>query len=284
MSVDTTGPYQSAWFASRRSAAPILRRARTPWSQRKFRGARISVLRLTQAHTFLTPERTFVWDLPLRLAHAALAACVAGSFVTHWLGSPAFRWHEACGCTTLVLVVFRLVWGVIGPRHARFASFVRGPRAVLCYTRELARRAPAVSAGHNPLGGWMVMALFALLLAQAASGLIANDAIVDAGPLYGYVSAAQSDAASRLHRALANWILAGACLHVGAVLAYRLVLRMDLIRPILTGFKDGLPPGTGIGRSASGQRLALAAVIVAGLAALLGWLLYTAPAFVLIPS
>jgi len=232
----------------------------------------------------VTPERGFVWDLPLRLDHAALAVCVTGSFVTHWLGSAAFRWHEACGCTTLVLVLFRLAWGVMGTRHARFGSFVRGPRAAAAYARALLRRAPPESAGHNPLGGWMVLALLALLLAQAASGLVANDGIVDAGPLYGYVSAVQSDAASHLHRALSNWILAGACLHVLAVLAYRLVLRKDLIRPMLTGFKDGLAPGAGIEHSGRGQRLLLAAVLVAALAALLGWLLYSAPEVVLIPS
>ena len=225
-----------------------------------------------------------MWDLPLRLAHGALAVCVSGSFVTHWLGEPAFLWHEICGCTTLVLVAFRLAWGVVGPRHARFDGFVRGPQAVLRYARELAQRAPPLSAGHNPLGGWMVLALLALLLVQAASGLVANDAIVEAGPLYGYVSPTQSEAASRLHRALSNVILAAACLHVGAVLAYRVVLRMDLIRPMLTGFKDGLPRGSGIERSRRGQRLALAAALVAGLAALLGWLIYTAPAFVLLPS
>jgi cytochrome b len=232
----------------------------------------------------LTPERAFVWDLPLRLSHAALAVCVAGSFVTHWIGSAAFRWHEACGCTTLGLVAFRLAWGVVGTRHARFANFVRGPRAVARYARALVRRAPAAAVGHNPLGGWMVLALLALLLAQAASGLIANDAVVDAGPLYGYVGEAQSDAASHLHRALSNWILAGACLHVLTVLAYRVVLHTDLIRPMLTGFKHGLPPGAGIERSRRGQRLALAALLVGAFAALLGWLLYTAPEVVLIPS
>jgi cytochrome b len=232
----------------------------------------------------LKTERSFVWDLPLRLAHAALALCVAGSFVTHWLGDRAFLWHEACGCTTLVLVAFRLAWGVVGPRYARFAGFVRGPRAVLRYVRELARRTPPVGAGHNPLGGWMVLALLTVLLVQAASGLVANDAVVEAGPLYGYVSATQSDAASRLHRALSNLVLAAACLHVGAVLAYRVVLRVDLVRPMLTGFKGGLPPAAAIERSVRGQRLVLAAALVAGLAALLGWLLYTAPAFVLIPS
>jgi hypothetical protein len=130
----------------------------------------------------------------------------------------------------------------------------------------------------------MVLALLALLLAQAASGLVANDAIVDAGPLYGYVSAAQSDAASHLHRALSNWILAAVCLHVLAVVAYRVVLRTDLIGPMLTGFKDGLPPGAGIEPSSRGQRLALAAALVAALGALLGWILYRAPEFVLIPS
>lgn len=265
-------------------AAPILRRARTRSGPRKFRGARIGLLHRRWRPTLVTLERSFIWDLPLRLSHAALAVCVTGSFVTHWIGTSAFRWHEACGCATLVLVAFRIAWGVVGPRPARFASFVRGPRAALHHALALARGAPGRAAGHNPLGGWMVLVLLALLLVQAASGLFANDALVDAGPLYGYVSDTQSDAVSRLHRALSSWILAAACLHVAAVLAYRVVLRNDLIRPMLTGYKDGVPPGAGIEHSARGERLVLAAVLAAALAALLVWLLYTAPAFVLIPS
>ena len=270
--------------AGRSDAAPC-HVALGPAAARKSSAALESrVLHRTRHHPHLTSERTLVWDLPLRLCHAALAASVTGSFVTHWLGAGAFRWHELCGCTTLVLVAFRIAWGCVGPRHARFADFVRGPRAVLGHARALARRAPPVVAGHNPLGGWMVLALLALLLAQATSGLVANDSVVDAGPLYGYVSAAQSNAVSWLHRLLSNWILAAVCLHVVAVLAYRVVLRSDLIGPMLTGFKDGLAPAAGIERSGRGQQLVLAATLLAAFAALLGWLLVSAPAFVLIPS
>ena len=79
-------------------------------------------------------SRRLVWDLPLRVFHWSLAIAVAGSFATHWIGTTAFAWHVRCGYATLVLLAFRLAWGVVGPVHARFADFVRGPRATITAT------------------------------------------------------------------------------------------------------------------------------------------------------
>ncbi|MCZ8130665.1 MAG: cytochrome b/b6 domain-containing protein [Steroidobacteraceae bacterium] len=224
--------------------------------------------------------RQLVWDLPLRLCHWGLVIAVAGSFVTHEIGTTAFRWHVWFGYATLILVAFRLVWGFVGPAHARFGSFLRGPRAAWTYARGLFSRAqPAAPvAGHNPLGGWMVLALLAILLVQAAAGLFANDEIINAGPLYGYVDSEQSDVLSRLHRQLSDWILIAVGVHVAAAFFYLLVKRENLIGAMVTGYRRGLPAAAAIG----GHRVALAAAIVAVLGAGLWWLVRTAPEYSLI--
>jgi cytochrome b len=223
-------------------------------------------------------ERQLIWDLPLRVCHWALAIAVAGSFVTHEIGTSAFAWHARFGYATLVLVVFRIAWGFVGPAHARFGDFVRGPRAAWTYARGMFARqsagaAKAHFAGHNPLGGWMVLLLLALLLVQAVAGLFANDEIMSTGPLYGYVDGDRSNAITTVHARLSDVILYAVGVHVLAAFFYLLVRRENLIGPMITGRKPGLPPGAGIGS----QRIALALAIVGVASAGLWWVIRTAP-------
>lgn len=227
--------------------------------------------------------RQLVWDLPLRVCHWALAIAVAGSFVTHEIGTTAFAWHAWFGYATVVLVAFRIAWGFVGPAHARFGDFVRGPRAAWTYARGLFPRRgagapPAHFAGHNPLGGWMVLLLLGLLLVQSVAGLFANDEIINAGPLYGYVESSTSDAISRWHRELSDWILVAVGLHVAAAFYYLLVRRENLIGAMITGYKRGLPPGTGISR----QRVGVAVVLLAVASGALWWVVRTAPEYSLV--
>ena len=219
-------------------------------------------------------ETRLVWDLPLRFFHWLLAACVAGSWLTHELGTPWFAWHARIGYTTLVLVCFRIAWGFVGPMHARFASFLRGPRATLAYLRDLSGGA-ADSVGHNPLGGLSVVAMLALLLLQAVTGLFANDDIFNSGPLYGYVSDAQSDRLTGLHKGNFDWLLALIGLHLAAIAYYQFTGRRDLLRPMLTGRKPAsqVPPQAGIGN----QRVWLAITLVLVAAGLLWRVIATAP-------
>ena len=217
-----------------------------------------------------------IWDLPLRLCHWLLAVAVLGSWVTHKIGAAAFTWHVWCGCTVLVLTAFRIVWGFAGPRHARFANFVRGPSSIGRYTRSLFTvGSPQHYAGHNPLGALMVLLLLVLLGVQAAAGLFANDEVVSSGPLYGYVSDATSDAWSRVHRWGAKLIWFAVWLHVAAVFFHVLVKRNNLIAPMITGRKQRvwLAPNEEI---ASSQVLR-AALIAATCAAIVYWLVETAP-------
>lgn len=240
----------------------------------------------TSDGTALAPTangRQLVWDAPLRAFHWALVLVVAGSFLTHYASGPlttagvdAFRWHARCGYAAAVLLTFRVLWGFVGPTHARFVDFVRGPRAAWAYVREMRRghdvAAPPV-VGHNPLGGWMVLVLLALLLAQAITGMFANDQIMNAGPLAGYVDAARSDALTTLHGRASNVIAAAVLLHILAAFFYLLVKRENLVGPMITGYKRGVPVGAGI----AGHRAALAVAIVAAVSAALWWIIRNAP-------
>src|ERR1043165_1248099 len=110
-------------------------------------------------------ESRRVWDLPVRITHWLLGVGIAGSYSTHKLGVAYFRYHLWFGYLVVVLVAFRILWGFVGTRHARFASFLRGPRVTWAYLRGFGRN-PPVTPGHNPLGAWMVVFLLAALLAQ----------------------------------------------------------------------------------------------------------------------
>jgi cytochrome b len=208
----------------------------------------------------------------LRVTHWLLVACVAGSWLTHQAGVHWFAWHRRLGYVTLVLVLFRVVWGFVGTRHARFARFVRGPRAIVAYLRGGMRDEPA---GHNPLGALSVLGLLGLLLLQAATGLFANDEIVDAGPFYGWVSHATSNRITRLHRANSDWLLVLIALHLVAVAWYVRVRRSPLVRAMLTGRKD--PGRVAEGEAIAASRTMLALAIVATLALALALAIGAAP-------
>ena len=211
-----------------------------------------------------------VWDAPVRLFHWLLVALVAVSVSTGYIGGNLMRWHVWSGCTILALLIFRLLWGFAGSTTARFAHFVRGPRAALGYARGLLARAPSNTAGHNPLGGWMVLLLLASAALQAGTGLFSNDDIATEGPLYDKVSKATSDAISAVHQANAVVLLVLIGLHVAAVLYYLWYKRENLLRPMITGRKE-IPaqPLPALRFPGALRAAALAAVAAAALVAIL---------------
>jgi cytochrome b len=209
-----------------------------------------------------------VWDLPLRLTHWALVFTVAGAWLTHYAGTQWFAWHERLGYATLVLVVFRVAWGFVGTRHARFANFLRGPAAVVAYLR-----GGAEPAGHNPLGALSVLAMLAALLFQASTGLFANDEIANSGPFYGWISQETSNRLTGLHATNSDLLLILLGLHLAAVAWYAIVRGRRLVPAMLTGRKDEVPPGEAI----AGSRVGLALVIVAVLAVALALAIRAAP-------
>ena len=217
-----------------------------------------------------------VWDLPVRIVHWLLVIGIAGSYATHKLGVAYFKYHLWFGYLVVVLAAFRILWGFVGTRHARFSKFLKGPRATLAYFTALLRGAAPVTPGHNPPGAWMVIFLLVSLLAQGITGLFANDEIFNTGPLYGYISDSLSLQLTSWHRRLFDWILIAVALHVLAVIGHRVFAGHDLIGPMLTGRKPAhlLSEHDAIGSS----RLWLAVVLLAGLAATVTWLVLRAPA------
>lgn len=190
--------------------------------------------------TPLTPVR--VWDLPTRLFHWLLAACVIGSVVTAKVGGNATPWHFRLGYAVLALLLFRIVWGLVGGHWSRFASFLPWPGRVLRYLRHQPRPGEHLDVGHNPLGALSVLGMLTLLGVQVATGLVADDEIASTGPLIRFVASATSLAATSWHKSWGQWLLLGlVALHVAAIAVYRLVHRRDLVTPMLVGDKP-LPP------------------------------------------
>lgn len=219
--------------------------------------------------------RALVWDLPVRVMHWSLVLAVAGAWATQELEGDWFKYHVWCGYVVLCVAATRVVWGFVGTRHARFTAFVRGPRAVLGYARGLLKNQATPHAGHNPLGALMVLALLAMLLAQAATGLFANDQIMSTGPLFGYVDGATSDRLTTIHKQLFDLLLVAIFLHVVAALVYLFVKHDNLILPMITGRKPAgqVPPTERISTS----RTWLAALVLGALAAMLYAVLRSAP-------
>ncbi len=211
-----------------------------------------------------------VWDWPVRLVHWAIVMLVVILIATGLIGNEALAWHMRAGGTLLALVIFRIVWGFIGSGNARFASFVRGPGAVLAYLRSLVRPPHEIHATHNPIGGWMVVALLLAMLFQAGAGLFTNDDILNDGPLVKLISKDLSDSISSWHRR-GWWVVAGlAVAHILAVLSYYLVLKDNLVYPMVSGEKI-LPSGAAnpaAGVASTGKAL----VVLALCGALVWWM------------
>jgi len=181
------------------------------------------------------PHQIRVWDLPTRLFHWLIVIFVVISFSTGMVGGNWMSYHLKSGYIILTLLLFRLSWGFCGGRYSRFVSFVRGPTAVMRYAKTLLRKDTPKLLGHNPMGGWSVMAMLAALLVQVGTGLFANDDIATQGPLYGWVSKATSDWLTGIHIFNKGMILFLVSLHLSAVLFYLLIKHDNLIVPMVTG-------------------------------------------------
>ena len=216
--------------------------------------------------------RVRVWDLPTRLFHWVLAACVIGSVVSAKIGGNAMVWHFRLGYVVFTLLAFRLLWGMVGGRWSRFGSFVYAPATLLRYLRGGSRAEEHHEVGHSPLGALSVFALLVILAAQVGSGLFADDEISNTGPLIKFVSGATSSTLTAWHKTFGQWtILALVALHVAAIAMYRLRRGRDLVRPMLVGDRL-LPPGVPPSADSLATR-GLALLLVAGCAAGVGWLL-----------
>jgi cytochrome b len=177
----------------------------------------------------------YVWDLPVRAFHWSLVALVILSWASRELGY--MEVHRWSGYAILTLVVFRIAWGFAGSRHARFTDFARSPKAMRAYMAEIAAGRKPLFLGHNPAGGWSVMALLACLVVQAVTGLFVTDDVLFDGPFLRAVSEATSHRLKQLHGINFNILLLLVGLHLAAILYYRLAKSENLVTPMLTGRK-----------------------------------------------
>ncbi|MFP4648212.1 MAG: cytochrome b/b6 domain-containing protein [Halorhodospira sp.] len=212
---------------------------------------------------------TYVWDVPVRLFHWGVVAAVGVSWYSAEQGVSGWQAHLWSGYVLLTLVLFRVLWGVWGSETARFSDFLTGPRTLMRYLRHWWQVAPSRS--HNPLGGWAVVVLLLLLLAQGVTGLFATDDILYSGPLADWVSGDLQRAMTRMHATLFDLLVVLIVLHVLAIAVYRLARGERLLTAMITGRKrDGFaqPWIAPLGR---------AALLAAAAAGLLALAVLTAP-------
>ncbi len=170
-------------------------------------------------------QKILVWDWPVRIGHWLMAACFALAWLTS--ESESLRLvHVMAGGTVLGIASFRLLWGIIGTRHARFSAFVRGPAAVRRYLASLLRLDPEPHAGHNPAGGWAIIGLLSLAIATALAGWAIYN---DVGGHW----------LEELHEGLASAMLLLVVVHLFGVFSGSLLHGENLPRAMLTGLKQG---------------------------------------------
>lgn len=213
-----------------------------------------------------TPHTVRIWDLPTRLFHWLLAASTIALVVTAKVGGNAMVWHFRLGYAVLALLLFRVIWGLIGGHWSRFSAFLYSPARLMRYLRGAGQ--PGDGVGHNPLGALSVFALLAVLAAQVSSGLLSDDEIAFAGPLTHLVSNAVVGNATHYHKEVGQYLVLGlVALHVLAIVFYVLVRRQRLVAPMLHGDKE-LPASTRPSRDDLISRIValLAAALSAGAA------------------
>lgn len=212
-------------------------------------------------------RKILIWDLPTRLFHWLLVLAIVALVVTGKAGGSWMEWHGRLGLLVLGLLVFRLLWGVMGSTYARFAGFFPTPAKVAAYLRGQ-WHAP----GHNPLGACSVLALLAVPLFQALTGLVANDDIAFVGPLYDLVGRDLSNLATRWHLLAVNVLLALVALHVAAILFYAHIKKDNLVKPMVLGWKDSAHGESARGGGWIAFVLALALAVLAVYGASGAWL------------
>ncbi|MBT5075154.1 MAG: hypothetical protein HOM66_00695 [Rhodospirillales bacterium] len=182
-----------------------------------------------------------VWDLPTRVFHWTLLVLFAVAWISHEAEGALFEVHIISGICVLGMVVFRLIWGIIGSRHALFADFVKGWPTVRAYGKSLLSFKPPYHVGHNPVGGWMIVGLLLMLAFTALNGLfVSDDGYV--GPLAGLISPGLSHAMGEFHEGTAVFLLFLVGFHIVGVVVHGLMSGENLPRAMWTGDKN-IPAG-----------------------------------------
>lgn len=192
-------------------------------------------LLMTETRQQMTKASVKVWDIPTRLFHWGLVAVFIFQFVTGDILDDAMQLHFYGGYVALGLILFRIIWGFVGSYHARFSSFLYSPAVAIRYMKGTADTQTYL--GHNPLGGYSVMAILAVMMTQAVSGLFMTDDIFFNGPYYGALGSAVDDVMSFLHHNafLVMWFLIA--LHIAAITYYTFKKKQALVPAMFHGKK-----------------------------------------------
>ena len=218
-------------------------------------------------------KNALIWDIPTRLFHWLLVGSIVAQYATaNWLDN-AVQWHFYIGYFTLFLVVFRLLWGVVGTRYATFTQFVKGPKSVMNYLKSLFDKHATPTAGHNPLGGWFVVVMLILVAIQSISGLFMTDDIFLDGPYRALATEEVLSVMSSLHHLAFDALLYVITLHISAVIFYAVFKKQKLAPAMVHGKKevfhdeaDGQPMGIKHSKLIRALIVALVAALVVYLA------------------
>ncbi len=177
-----------------------------------------------------------VWDIYIRTFHWLLLICILVSFISFRLDEMDI--HFISGHCVLALIIFRVIWGVIGSRTALFHTFIKGPGAVLSYVKNPSSEKFKGMIGHSPIAALSVIAMLGIISLQVATGLISDDEILLQGPLAKYVSGEMSYQSTTYHGINAKLIVGLIVLHLAAIAFYRFIKKDDIVKPMVTGQKE----------------------------------------------
>ncbi len=192
------------------------------------------------------PKKTIkVWDSGIRLFHWTLAVlfCLSAYSAFQDKFGIYADMHLNAGVATLMLVIWRILWGVVGSDTARFSQFVKSPTAGFAHIKQMVAGLPYKSIGHNPLGGLSVALMLVLLLAQAMMGLFASDGMIFSGPLSAEVTGSLSSDLTEWHALLGRILIGVVAFHVLVVVVYGVLKRVNLVWPMISG-NVGTEPST----------------------------------------
>lgn len=186
-----------------------------------------------------TLERKLVWDKVTRLWHWSFATCVmTGWLLGEFRDFDTVQWHFYFGYATAGLLLWRLIWGLVGPEPIRFVTLLGSLHIMGVYLSRVGSREPSGFPGHNPVGVLSIIAMLLLLTVQAASGLfVEDDTLFAAGPFAYDVSSELRSSMRSLHHLNAKLILIVVALHLGAIIFYRWWKKEDLVTPMISGMK-----------------------------------------------
>src|SRR5512134_1118505 len=214
----------------------------------------------------MSTQAVLIWDLPTRVFHWLLVLGVVTSYVTGGEEGWLFVVHTASGYLIAVLLLFRVIWGVIGSPRSRFRDFIHGPRTVADYVRSLLALRPPRYIGHNPLGGWMVILMLIVLSITVVTGLFSGEEGEGAGLLFPWIAAPGSEGLAEVHEVFANIIVILAVIHVCGVLADWWLTRENLVSAMIFGSKQLDEASTSIEKPAASTSRMIFAVAVAAIA------------------